>query len=116
MFGLFVRAGLKTNVGKTFGMVFRPCQAAGHQQEAAYGRKMTGEGPSYWERQRGRIQCKECGEDMAIRLMAGHMPTQHEREVKGRRCWGAKTPGEEPQKYRMASLTAGGLRNCPVEG
>ena len=29
--GLFNRVGLRTNVGKTFGMVCRPCQAAGNQ-------------------------------------------------------------------------------------
>ena len=34
---LFYRLGLRTNVGKTVGMVCRPCQAAGTQLEAAYG-------------------------------------------------------------------------------
>ena len=42
---LFGRVGLQENVGKTVSMVCRPCQAAGTQSEAAYGRKMTGEGP-----------------------------------------------------------------------
>ena len=49
---LFERVGLRTNVGKTVSMVFRPCQAAGNQSEAAYGRKMTGKGPTYRERQK----------------------------------------------------------------
>ena len=48
--GLFDRVSLRTNVGKTAGMVFFPCQAAGTQSEVAYGRRMTGEGPSYRER------------------------------------------------------------------
>ena len=39
---LFERGGLRTNVGNTVSMVCRPCQAAGNQLEAAYGRKMTG--------------------------------------------------------------------------
>ena len=47
---LFEQMGLRTNVRKTVSMVFQPNQAAGTQSEAAYGRKMTGEGPTYWER------------------------------------------------------------------
>ena len=49
--GIFNRVGLRTNVGKTVGMVYRPCHAAGTQLEAAYGQQMTGEGTSYQERQ-----------------------------------------------------------------
>ena len=60
--GLFNRVGLKTNVGKTVEMVYHPCQAAGTPLEAAYGRRMTGEGPLYRESQRGQSQCKECME------------------------------------------------------
>ena len=56
--GLFDRVGLLTNARNTFGMVCCPCQAAGNQSEVAYGRWMTGEGPSYQERQKGRVQCK----------------------------------------------------------
>ena len=44
---LFERVGLRTNVGKTVSMVCRPCEAAGTQSVAAYGRKMTGEVPTY---------------------------------------------------------------------
>ena len=40
--GLFDRVGLCINVWKTVGMVCRPCQAAGNQSEAAYGRRITG--------------------------------------------------------------------------
>ena len=49
---------MRTNVGKTFGMVYLPFQVAGTQSEVAYGRQMTGEGPSYRKRQKGRVQCK----------------------------------------------------------
>ena len=35
--GLFDRVVLKTNVGKTVGMVCRPCQTTVRQLEAAYG-------------------------------------------------------------------------------
>ena len=44
--GLFDGVGLWTNVGKTASMVFLPFQAAGIQLEAAYGRRITGEGPT----------------------------------------------------------------------
>ena len=47
---LFDRVDLLTNVGKTVGMVCRPCQAAGTQSEATYGKNMTGYGPYYRER------------------------------------------------------------------
>ena len=57
MVGLFDRVGLNTNVGKTVGMACHLYQAAGTQLEEAYGRRMMGEGYSYWERQRGRVQC-----------------------------------------------------------
>ena len=40
--GLFDRVGLRTNVGKTVGMVCHPCQAAGNQSEATYGSRITG--------------------------------------------------------------------------
>ena len=62
--GLFDGVGLRTYVGKTVGMVCRPCQASGTQSEAEYGRWMTGEVPSYQERQKGRVQCRECREEM----------------------------------------------------
>ena len=51
--GLFDRVGLLTNVRKNVRMVCHPCQAgAGNRTEEAYGRRITGEGRSYTERQR----------------------------------------------------------------
>ena len=38
--GLFYRVGLRTNIGKTVGMVFHQCHATGIQLEAAYVRRM----------------------------------------------------------------------------
>ena len=74
--GLLDRVGINTNVRKTVGMICCPCQATGTQSDVAAGRQMMGEGPSYRERQRGRVQCTECGEEMALGLLAGHMQTQ----------------------------------------
>ena len=77
--GLFYRVGMRTNVGKKVGMVYCPCQAVGTYSEAAYGRRMTIEGPSYRERQKRRVQCRECGEEMAAGSLAGNLKTQHGR-------------------------------------
>ena len=60
--GLFDRVGMRTNVGKTVSMVYRPCQASGKQLEAAYGRRVIGEGPTYRESQNVRVHCRKCGE------------------------------------------------------
>ena len=77
--GLFDRVGLQTNIGKTVGMVCHPCQAAGNITTAAYGRRITGEGHSYRERQRYRVACEECGEQLAVGSLLSHLMTQHGR-------------------------------------
>ena len=77
---------------------------------------MTGAGPSYREIQRGRIQCKEYGEEIALRFLVVHLKTQHGMVEEGRRHWEATDPSEELRMYRISFLTAGGARNCPVEG
>ena len=61
---------LQTNVRNTVGMVCRSFQTAGTQLEVEYGRRMAGEGPSYQDWQKVRMQCNEYGEDMALVLMA----------------------------------------------
>ena len=63
--GLFDRVGLRTNVGKTVGMVCHPCQEAGNLSTAAYGRRVMGVGPTYRERLKGKVACGECGEMLA---------------------------------------------------
>ena len=113
---LFDRVGLRTNVGKTFSMVCRPCQAVGTQSEAAYGRRMTGEVPTYQERQKVRVQCGDCGKDMLASSLASHRVTQHGWEAEERWRWDASATGGEPQTYRMALPTKGGPWRCPVEG
>ena len=58
--GLFDRVGLRTNAGKTVGMVCHPCQAVGNLLEAAYGSRVTGEGPTHRERLKGQVACGAC--------------------------------------------------------
>ena len=72
---LFERVGLRTNAGKTVSIVCRPCQAAGTHSEAACGRSIKGEGPTYWERQKGRVQCRDCGKEMAAGSLASNRVT-----------------------------------------
>ena len=67
LLGLFDRVGLRTNVGKTVRMVCQPCQATtGKIMQTAYGRRLMEEGKSYKERQRERVECAECGEQLAV--------------------------------------------------
>ena len=47
----------------------------GTQLEAYYEQSMTGEGLTYLYRQRIRVQCPECGVDLAAGLMAAHRKT-----------------------------------------
>ena len=56
--GLFDRVGLQTNGRKTFSMVCHPFQTAGNLLEAEYGRRITGEGPTYRERLKGQVSCR----------------------------------------------------------
>ena len=114
--GLFDRVGLRTNVGKTVGMVCRPCQAAGTQLEAAYGRLMAGEGLTYREQQKGWMYCRECGEEMAAGSLEGHKMTQHGRASEYIRIWKTSAMGEEPWTYRMAFPSKGVPRSCLMEG
>ena len=59
--GLFDRVGLQKKLGKTVGMLCHPFQAAGNITKAAYGRRITGGGKHYREKQRERVECEECG-------------------------------------------------------
>ena len=112
--GLFDRVDLRTNVRMTAGIVCRPCQVAGTQLEDAYGRCMTGKGPSYRERQKELVQCRECEEEMSDVSLAGHMKARNGRAAEERCIWKTSATGEEPQMYRMSFLDKGGKRSCSV--
>ena len=85
--GLFERVGLRTNVGKTVSMTCRPCPAAGNQSEVAYGRKMTGEGPTYCEIQKERVKCGDCSKGMAAGSLESHRMIQHEKAKNDKWSW-----------------------------
>ena len=75
--GLFDRVGLNMNTGKTVSMTCRPCTAAGNLPEEAYGRLMTGEGPTFRERKRERVNCRYCGKEVAAGSLDSHRMSQH---------------------------------------
>ena len=93
---LFEGVGLRKNVGKTVSMVCRPCQATGTKLEAAYVRKMTGEGSTYRERQMERVECEDYGKEMAVGLMVSHRMTQNGQAKEERWSWDALAMGGDP--------------------
>ena len=89
--------GLQTNVGKMVGMVCRTCQAVGIESESADERRMTGEGLSYRERQRVRVNYSDCVEETAMGFLAVYQHMQHGKAAVGRRKWETTDPVRNPK-------------------
>ena len=53
---------------------------------------------------------------MAAGSLASRRMTQHGQATEERWSWEASATGGEPQTYRLAFPTKGGLQSCPVEG
>ena len=91
---IFDRVGLRTNVNKTVSMACQPCRAgSGNRTPDGYRRRVTGGGLSYRERQRERVACGECGEEIAARSLSGHLMTRHGRAATRRHLWAPQTNG-----------------------
>ena len=75
------------NIRNTVEMICRTCRASGTQSEMVYGRRMMREGLPYRERQRVRVQCLDCVEEMVAWLLAVHQKMQHRVESGGIRPW-----------------------------
>ena len=114
--GLFARVGLRTNFGKTVGMVCHPCKAAGNLTTEAYGRRIVGMEQSYRERLRDQVAYGECGEMLEVGSLLSHMMTQHVREAGRRQQWTTPAAGRGPQSYQMSFPEKGGPQKCPMEG
>ena len=72
---------------------------------------MTGEGLRYRERQKERVECEDCGKDMAEGLLEAHRMIQHGKAKTEK--WSlneAATGGGETQTYRIELPTKGGTR------
>ena len=115
--GLFERVGLRTNVGKTVSMACTLCSAAGNQSEEAYGQNMTGEEPTYWERQKDQVECEDCGKEMGTGSLASHLMTQNGKAKAQKWSWNDSATGRgETRTYRIEFSTKGGTRGCTVDG
>ena len=79
---------------------------------------MTGEGLTYLERKRERVECRDCGKELAAGSLDIHRMPQH---GKTRERWWNWTDaatgvrGEEPTTYRIV-FPKGETQECPVEG
>ena len=106
---LFERVGLRTNVGNTVIMKCRPCPAAGNQLEVAYGHNMTREGPTYHERLTERVECGDCGKEMAAGSLEAHRMIHHGKAKEDKWSWTDETTGGggEPHTYWMEFPTKG---------
>ena len=110
------RVGLLNKFGKKVSMVCHPCRlGAGNRTEDAYGRRVTGVGRSYAERQQERVARGECGEVLAVRSMSSHLMNQHGKAASRRQLWNPQADGG-PRTYKMSFPAKGGMRRCPVEG
>ena len=74
------------------------------------------EANSYIERQRDRVECEECGEQLAVGSMSSNLMNRHGKAAGQRRQWKTPTEDRAPQEYRMSFLEKGGPRRCTVEG
>ena len=111
--GLFDRVVLLINVGNTVSIVCHSCQeGAGNRTKEAYRRRITGEGRSYAERQRERIECVECGELLAVGSMSSHLMTRHGKSAARRQLWTPQADGG-PRTYKMSFPEKGGPRAAP---
>ena len=62
------------------------------------------------------MECKECGEQLAVGSLSSHMMTRHGKAAGRRRQCNTPEEGRVPQEYRMSFTPKGGPRTCPVEG
>ena len=68
-------------------MTCRPCTAAGNRSEEAYGRLMTGEGLTFRERKRERVECGDCGKEVAAGSLDSHRMYQNGKARERRWTW-----------------------------
>ena len=73
MVRIFERFRLKTNLNKTKAVICTPGFIWGQQGAEVYKQLSTGEGPTFWESNKTRLSCEECGETMADSYLRHHM-------------------------------------------
>jgi hypothetical protein len=65
LLSLFRRVNLEANMKKSKSMICLPGKVQGHISSLAYKRRMIGEGESYKDRKRRKIQSEKCGSTLA---------------------------------------------------
>ena len=70
--GLFKWVGLRTNINKTKCMSCMPGHISNWMSTAAYKHHMEGTSLSHWECQRHRVECSECGVELAASSLQHH--------------------------------------------
>ena len=74
---LLNQVGTQKNTWKTESMSCHPFHTPGIMSVVAYERQVTGMGMTYKERQRMRVQCPECGVEVALVSLLTHRQSQH---------------------------------------
>ena len=78
---------------------------------------MTGEGPTYQERQKERVECGDSRKEMAAESLTSHQMTQHGKDCTSVESWNKSATGVgETQTYWIYSPTKEETREYPVEG
>ena len=73
---------------------------------------------TYCERQKERVECGDCGKEMAAGLLEAHRMILHGKAKEDKLSWtnAATGGGGEPHTYWIEFPTEGGTKECPVEG
>ena len=75
--GLFDQVGLRMNTRKTVIIACQTCHMPGRMSVEAYERRTTGIRPTFWERQRRRVECPECRVEVAAGSLLTKCQSQH---------------------------------------
>ena len=113
--GLFERVGLRTNINKTKCMSCMPGHISDRMSTAAYKRRMEGTGLSHRERQRRRVECSECGVELAASSLQHHRRTIHGL-LMDTADDNVDHPGHQAQRYRVSFPKSSQKIRCPVDG
>ena len=78
--------------------------------------RITGRGPTYRERLKGRFSCRECREMMVAGSLTSHLMTQHGGVTETQWMFITLAAEAGPQTFRMTFPSKGVPWSCPVEG
>jgi len=109
--GYFARMGLECNTRKTESMTCLPGFIPRPLSDRATRRRQEGQGDTFREHRRQRVQCELCGVGLAQGSLAHHRLRMH-----GLVTVDDVDPPLPPISYRVSFPTLTRSRTCPVEG